>query len=78
MDFMAQVPVTKQGQVKSISSQYMFIREEQSRRDVFVHNSEVLDGEKLEVGDAVEFLAIQEVGGPHHGKIKGLEVRKIG
>ena len=77
MDFMTQAPETKQGQVRFTGPKYVFIREEQSRRDVFAHNSEILDGEQLQVGDQVEFLAIQEMGGPHKGKLRAIEVRKL-
>ena len=78
MDFMTQAPETKQGQVRFAGPRYLFIREEQSRRDIFAHVSEVLDGEQLQEGDQVEFLAVREVGGKYNGKIKAIEVRKIG
>ena len=77
MDVESMVPETRTGLVRFVGKKYLFVRDEVSRQDVFLHLTEIMDGEQVQLGDRLEFLLIVEQGGKHHGKWRGVDARKI-
>ena len=77
MDVRSMVPETRTGTVRFIGDSFLFVRDEVSRQDVFLHRTEIMDNEQIRTGDRLEFLLIVEQGGKHHGKWRGIDARKI-
>ena len=70
-------PESRQGTVKHIDrkKKYGFIRDDNSRQDLFFHANEVTDNgfDGLQVGSIVSFFAIPDYG-KQEGKFKAVDV----